>query len=83
MHREQNVGAIERGCRIVGGGAAALIGLVGVVLFIEGTGNSLLGLAFVALLFLGVDFFVTGVTGYCPLYYRLGINTAHHTSHQG
>lgn len=83
MRREQNVGVIERGFRIVGGGVAALVGLVGLVLFIEGAGSILLGLAFVALLLLGADFFVTGVTGYCPLYHRLGISTAHHAPHQG
>jgi len=83
MRREQNVGVVERVIRIVGGGVVALVGLVGLVLFIEGLGNLLLGLAFVALLLLGVDFVVTGVTGYCPLYHRLGLSTAHHKPNHG
>jgi len=83
MRREHNVGTVERGIRIVGGGVAALVGLVGLVLFIQGAGNFLLGLALVALIFVGVDFLVAGVTGYCPLYYRLGLSTAHHAPRQG
>ncbi|HUY80007.1 MAG TPA: DUF2892 domain-containing protein [Ktedonobacterales bacterium] len=83
MRREQNVGRVERGIRIAGGAAAALVGLVGLAFFIEGAANLLLALAFVALLLLGVDFVVTGVTGYCPLYHRLGFSTAHHTPQQG
>lgn len=81
MRREQNVGTVERVIRIVGGGGIALVGLIGLALFIEGIGGLLLGLAFVALLLLGVDFVVTGVTGYCPLYHRFGLSTARHSPH--
>lgn len=73
MKREQNVGTVERGIRIVGGGGAALAGLV---LLVAGPGSFLLGVALVALMLLGIDFFVTGLTGYCPLYHRLGWSTA-------
>lgn len=76
MQREQNVGTVERVIRIVGGGGAAVVGLV---LLVTGPGSFLLGLALVALTLLGIDFFVTGVTGYCPLYHRLGLSTARHT----
>ena len=79
MHREHNVGTVERWMRIIGGGAAAL---VGIVLLLGGPPGVLLGLAFMALTLLGVDFFVTGVTGYCPLYHRLGWSTAPHKPRQ-
>ena len=73
MQREQNVGTVERGIRVVGGGGATLVGLV---LLLGGPGSLLLGVALVALTLLGIDFFVTGLTGYCPLYHRLGWSTA-------
>lgn len=72
MRREQNVGAVERGIRIAGGGGAAL---VGIVLLLGGPGSFFVGVALVALTLLGIDFFVTGLTGYCPLYHRLGWST--------
>ena len=75
MHREQNVGPVERGVRILGGGAAAIIGMF---LLISGPGSALLAVTAVVLILLGLDFFVTGTTGYCPLYHRLGWNTAQH-----
>lgn len=77
MRHEQNLGAIERVIRIIGGGAAAI---VGIALFIAGPANVFIGLALVALTLIGLDFLFTGVTGYCPLYHRLGISSARHTS---
>ncbi len=73
MKREKNVGPVERGVRIVGGGAAAVIGLI---LLLGGLGSVILTAAAVVLILLGLDFFVTGVIGFCPLYRRLGWSTA-------
>lgn len=67
--RQQNVGAIERRVRVLGGTAAALAGLA---FLLAGPASLLLGVAEVALVLLGLDFVVTGITGYCPLYKRLG-----------
>ncbi len=78
MSREQNVGIIERWMRIVGGGGVAL---VGIILLLGGPGNILVGIALVALTLLGIDFFVTGITGFCPLYHWLGLSTVRHTPH--
>lgn len=78
MRREQNVGALERALRIMGGGAAAIIAAGFIIV---GPANLLIGLALVALMLIGIDFFVTGVTGYCPLYHRLGWSTVRHESH--
>ncbi len=75
MQREKNVGPAERGLRILGGAAAAIIGLF---LLISGPGSVILAVTAVALILLGLDFFVTGITGYCPLYHRLGWSTAGH-----
>lgn len=73
MRREQNVGTTERWIRMIGGALAAFVGLF---LLLSGPGSLLLGLAYGVLLLLGLDFFVTGLTGYCPLYHRLGWSTA-------
>lgn len=75
--RERNVGTVERWVRVLGGGAAALAGLA---FLLAGPASLWLGVADFALVLLGVDFFVTGLTGYCPLYHRLGWSTArdHH-----
>ena len=72
--RHQNVGAIERWVRVLGGGGAALVGLA---FLLAGPASPLLGVAAVALVLLGLDFIVTGITGYCPLYKRLGWSTRH------
>lgn len=70
--RQQNVGTIERWVRVLGGGGAAVAGLA---LLLAGPASLLLGVAAVALSLLGLDFVVTGLTGHCPLYQRLGRNT--------
>lgn len=69
----QNVGTIERWIRVLGGGVAAI---VGIVLLLTGPSGMLLVLLAGALVALGIDFVVTGVRGYCPLYQRLGWSTA-------
>lgn len=73
MHRTQNVGTIERGVRVLGGGILAVIGFV---LLFAGPSSLVAGVAEAILVLLGLDFVVTGLTGYCPLYHRLGWSTA-------
>jgi len=77
MRHEQNLVVIERVIRILCGCAAAIMGIA---LFIAGPANLFIGFALVALTLVGLDFFFTGVTGYCPLYHRLGISTTRHPS---
>ncbi len=68
----KNVGTIERVLRVTLGGALAIWALLSLF-----DGNGLIWiLLYVALIALGVDFVVTGVRGYCPLYKRIGWNTA-------
>lgn len=73
--RTQNVGTLERWIRVIGGAAAVVIGLI---LFLPTPASLLLGIVGVALVLLGFDFVVTGITGYCPLYHRLGWSTNGH-----
>jgi hypothetical protein len=70
--RKQNIGAVERVLRVVLGGALA----VWAVVLLLGGGGFIWLLLDVALIALGVDFVVTGIRGYCPLYNRLGWTTA-------
>jgi Protein of unknown function (DUF2892) len=76
MHRQLNVGTSERILRVTGGGLAALFGLL---LFLSSPGTLFIWLAAVTLVAVGADFVVTGITGYCPLYLRLGRTTVHHS----
>lgn len=62
------LGPIERIVRILGGG---LLALFAANLWLT-TGGALAWAWFAAAL-LGLDFVVTGIRGYCPLYARLGI----------
>ena len=69
----QNVGTPERWLRVIGGAVLVLIGLA---YLLAGPGSVfalVLGLIFILL---GADFIFTGITGYCPLYNRLGWSTA-------
>ena len=68
----KNLGTIERMLRVVLGGALAIWALA---LFVGGNGLTW-KLLYVALIALGLDFVVTGIRGYCPLYKRLGWSTA-------
>ncbi|NJD29532.1 MAG: DUF2892 domain-containing protein [Chloroflexi bacterium] len=62
------LGPIERLIRIVGGAALAI---VAANLWL--TTGGLAAWAWFAAALLGLDFVVTGIRGYCPLYARLGI----------
>lgn len=62
------LGPIERLIRMVGGGALAIVA-ANVWLTTEG----FVAWAWFAAALLGLDFVVTGIRGYCPLYARLGI----------
>lgn len=73
MRKVQNVGTAERWLRTIGGGLAAIVGLVLLLPAPASIGAGALG---VALVLLGLDFVYTGITGYCPLYSRLGWSTA-------
>lgn len=73
MNKVKNVGTIERSLRILGGGLAAVIGLFVLLPSPASVGAGVLG---VTLVLLGLDFVFTGLTGYCPLYHRLGWSTA-------
>ena len=78
--QRKNVGNLERVARSVGGGVAAVLGLV----LIIGTGGPPWVVALDAVLIaLGLDFVVTGATGCCPLYRWLGWSTAGSTPRQG
>lgn len=68
----KNLGIVERVARVVLGGALAVWGVMRLV-----DGGALASrLADVALIALGIDFVVTGIRGYCPLYKWLGWSTA-------
>ena len=68
----KNLGTIERVLRVAAGGALAILAMV----LLLGAVGILWQLAYFALIALGVDFVVTGIRGYCPLYNRLGWSTA-------
>ena len=73
----KNVGTTERVMRVAFGGALAIWALLSLF-----DGNGLIWiLLYVALIALGADFVITGVRGYCPLYKRLGWNTAQPKRH--
>ena len=67
----KNLGTMERLLRVTLGGALA-IGALALVLRDDGL---IWRLLYVALIAIGVDFVVTGIRGYCPLYKRLGWST--------
>ncbi len=62
------LGSIERVVRIIGGG---LLAVIAANLWL--TTGGFLAWAWFAAALLGLDFVVTGIRGYCPLYARLGI----------
>lgn len=72
-----NVGPVDRILRILLGGLLAVWALTRLI----DHGRGAVWLFDLALVALGVDFVVTGIRGYCPLYARLGWNTAYaHTA---
>lgn len=75
--RKRNVGTIERVIRVALGGALAIWAVV----LLLGGGAMIWLLLDAALIALGVDFLVTGIRGYCPLYNLLGWSTAQSKAH--
>jgi len=71
--KETNVGPLERLVRVVGGG---LLAVVGVLLLLTVDLSWWAATLEVAAILVGIDFVYTGITGYCPLYHRLGWSTA-------
>lgn len=69
------LGPIERAVRILGGGVLALFA---VNLWL--TTGGLAAWAWFAVALVGLDFVVTGIRGYCPLYARLGVGRSHERS---
>jgi hypothetical protein len=67
-----NIGLVERIIRVTGGGALA----VGSLLLLIGASSLWAGAFEVAGIALGIDFVYTGLTGFCPLYNKLGWATA-------
>jgi hypothetical protein len=72
-----NLGMVERVLRVALGGAVAIAALG---MFIV-TNGILPRLGYGAFVALGVDFVVTGIRGYCPLYARFGWSTAPSNAH--
>ena len=76
MQRTQkirNVGTPERWLRVIGG---AILAFIGLAYLLAGAGSVFAWVLGAALILLGADFIFTGITGYCPLYNRLGWSTA-------
>lgn len=65
---EVNITPLERFGRI----AFGLLGVVGGVILLAGSPTLLTGLLEVLLIAAGLDLVVTGATGHCPLYAKLG-----------
>ena len=72
-----NLGTTERVVRVALGGALA-VWAVARSTGAAGWPSQVLDVALVAL---GLDFVVTGIRGYCPLYKRLGWSTARPKKH--
>lgn len=66
--RVVNISPIERAGRIAIGVAAAIAGIV----LIAASPSVLAAVLEVVLILAGVDMIVTGLTGHCPLYQKLG-----------
>jgi hypothetical protein len=63
-----NITTAERAGRIIVGLLAGAFGVAGVA----GAGSALAVVLFVLLIAAGIDLMVTGATGHCPLYRKLG-----------
>jgi hypothetical protein len=66
---EQNVGKVEQGVRVVVGSLASLLGIV---LLVPGEASLASGTVGTMLVIAGLYLFVTGSTGYCPIYRCFG-----------
>jgi uncharacterized membrane protein len=66
--RKVNITPAERVGRILLG----LVGAVGGILLLAGSPTALAGTLEVLLVLAGLDLVVTGATGHCPLYQKLG-----------
>jgi len=76
MQRTQkvkNVGTPERWLRVIGG---AILAFVGLAYLLAAPGSVFAWALGVVFVLLGADFVFTGITGYCPLYNKLGWSTA-------
>jgi len=73
---QTNVATWERIVRVVGGAALAAVSA-----FLLAGGASVWAAAVeIALIAAGLDFVYTGMTGYCPLYHKLGGTAARRRS---
>lgn len=66
--RTVNISTAERGGRIVLGLAATIAGIV----LLLSVGSVLAGVLEVLLVLAGLDLVITGTSGHCPLYQKLG-----------
>lgn len=66
--RVGGLGPVERAARVILGGILALL-----TVDVAVSSSGLAAFAWLAVALLGIDFVVTGLRGYCPLYARLGI----------
>lgn len=63
-----NITTVERAGRIAIGTLAGAFGVVG----LTGAGSALAIMLFLLLIAAGIDLIVTGATGHCPLYQKVG-----------
>lgn len=63
-----NISQAERGARILIG----LIGAIGGALLLVGAGSAVAVVLELLLVLAGLDLIITGATGHCPLYKKLG-----------
>jgi hypothetical protein len=66
---QQNVGKVEQRVRMAVGSLASLLGMV---LLVPGEASLVSGTVGTMLVIAGLYLFVTGSTGYCPIYRRSG-----------
>ncbi|MBI5089759.1 MAG: DUF2892 domain-containing protein [Actinobacteria bacterium] len=67
-HSRTNITTVERAGRITVGILAGAFGVAG----LAGAGSALVLVLYLLLIAAGIDLIVTGATGHCPLYQRLG-----------
>lgn len=63
-----NITPIERAGRVLVG----LVGVIGGVMLLVGSGGAFAAVLAVLLVLAGLDLMVTGALGHCPLYAKLG-----------